>query len=152
MSNINALKYDQGFDKLPWHLFPYDAGEGVVRVLLYGKRKYTVCIDCNAKVYPNPRLDGDKSRDNCPKCESVNIANGAHNWRKGFDWIRLLDSQQRHLKFLMTGHDIDDESGLPHIDHLACTAMFLSEHQKFNLGKDNRFKYEQLVQTASTLV
>jgi hypothetical protein len=31
-------KCDQG--KLEWDLFPFDAAEGVVRVLMYGKKKY----------------------------------------------------------------------------------------------------------------
>ena len=31
---------------------------------------------------------------------------------------------QRHLAELMDGNEIDDESGLPHMGHLQCNAMF----------------------------
>ena len=61
-----------------------------------------------------------------------------HNWRKGFDWSRLLGAAMRHLIAFQSGEDIDPESGLPHIDHLACCVMFLSEHQKVKLGTDDR--------------
>lgn len=64
----------------------------------------------------------------------------AHNWRKGFNWTRLVAASFRHLAAIARGEDIDDESGLPHVDHLACCVAFLSEHQKLKLGKDNRFK------------
>ena len=33
-----GVKHDGG--KLPWHLFPWDAGAAVVRVLQFGARKY----------------------------------------------------------------------------------------------------------------
>lgn len=33
-----GVKYDQG--KLPWHLYPWDAAEDVVKVLDFGAKKY----------------------------------------------------------------------------------------------------------------
>ncbi len=40
MSNeISGVKHDQ--DKLPWELLPYDAVREVVKVLLFGKKKYS---------------------------------------------------------------------------------------------------------------
>jgi len=65
-----------------------------------------------------------------------------HNWRNGFKWSRLIGAAQRHLVAFMSGEDIDPESGLPHIDHLACCVMFLSEHQKVGLGTDDRHKVD----------
>jgi hypothetical protein len=135
-----ALKYDSGHDKLPWDLLPFCATEGALRVLLYGRRKYTFCGACNQKTYENPRLDGDPTTALCLKCGSDNLIDGAHNWRKGFDWTRLIAASFRHLTAFAKGHDIDDESGLPHVDHLLVCVMFLSEHMKLSYGYDNRYK------------
>jgi len=138
--DIPALKYDQGLEKLPWDLLPFDAVEGMLRVLLYGKRKYTVCKDCKARVYPNPRLDGDAPRDDCPKCGSTNIATGSHNWRKGFKWSRLVAAAYRHLKSVATQDMIDNESGEYHIHHLMCMVAFLAEHITSQLGENDLYK------------
>lgn len=53
-----------------------------------------------------------------------------HNWRKGFTWSRLLAALLRHTFAIMKGELIDKESGLPHIDHVGCCWMFLSNHMK----------------------
>lgn len=137
-----ALKYDQGHEKLPWDLLPIESVEGMLKVLLYGQRKYTVCGQCGAKVYPKPQLDGDPPREDCPKCKSEDIRTGSHNWRKGFTWTRLIAAAFRHLKAILQCEDIDPESGLPHVDHLMCMVAFLSGHQKCGYGKDDRWKPE----------
>lgn len=138
---IKALKYDQGNEKLPWDLTPWLAVEGMVRVLLYGKRKYSICSVCSAKIYPNPKLDGDPPRTDCPECGETKIRDGAHNWRNGFDWTRILAATQRHLLAIMMGEDIDSDSGELHVHHLMCCVAFLSEHQQLGLGTDDRQKY-----------
>ncbi len=135
---MTALKYDQS--KLPWDLLPFKATEGMLRVLKYGARKYTVCGACGGKVYTNPRLDGDTDTEQCPKCKSINLISGEHNWRKGFKWTRLIAASFRHLVAIAKGEDIDPESGLPHVDHLACCVAFLSEHHSDKLGQDDRYK------------
>lgn len=63
-----------------------------------------------------------------------------HNWRKGFNWTRLIAAAFRHLSAIARGEDVDSESGLPHVDHLACCVAFLSEHQQDSLGVDDRYK------------
>lgn len=45
------------------------------------------------------------------------------NW-KGLDKQRVLNALKRHLIALET-EEIDKESGLPHIDHIACNATML---------------------------
>ena len=152
---LNGLKYDSNADygeKLPWDLLPVEAVEGMLRVLEYGKRKYTICGDCvdenyqPTKIYPNPRLDGDPTRSDCPACGSKNVITGAHNWRKGFSWTRLIAAAFRHLKAILQGEDYDTGplgSGLPHVDHLMCMVAFLSAHQKCNYGEDDRWKPEE---------
>ncbi len=50
------------------------------------------------------------------------------NWKKGMDRRRLLESAQRHLAALMDGEDIDPETGLSHMGHVMCNAMFFNYH------------------------
>lgn len=64
----------------------------------------------------------------------------AHNWRKGMKWSRLIAAMLRHLFAIMRGENIDPESGLPHIDHLGCCWMFLSNYMKTQTGTDDRHK------------
>ena len=138
--SIPALKYDKGLDKLPWDLLPFKATEGMLRVLLYGARKYSVCRDCHSRIYPNPRIvDGDAPREDCPKCGSKSIESGQHNWRKGFKWTRLIAAAYRHLTAIATGEDIDHESGERHGSHLMCMVAFLLEHQLSGYGTDDRY-------------
>lgn len=54
----------------------------------------------------------------------------ARNWEKGLNYEETLGSALRHLLALLAGERIDPESGLPHIDHLQCNAMFLSHFMK----------------------
>ncbi len=146
-----ALKYDKGLDKLPWDLLPYKATDGMLRILLYGMRKYTTCNKCKSvdekgiegptRIYPKPRLiDGDVPRSDCPKCGSKDISSGAHNWRRGFTWTRLIAAAFRHLRAIAGGQDQDPESGEPHAAHLLCMVAFLLEHQIDGLGVDDRYK------------
>lgn len=62
-----------------------------------------------------------------------------HNWRKGFNWSRLLGAAIRHMFAWMRGEDKDPESGLSHLAHAGCCIMFLLEHEITGLGKDDRW-------------
>lgn len=67
------------------------------------------------------------------------MENGANkyernNWKKGFPSEKLTDSLLRHLMKFLNGEEFDEESGLPHIDHVLCNALFLSYH--YNGRKD----------------
>lgn len=48
------------------------------------------------------------------------------NWKKGLDKKEILESMVRHLTALMDGESHDKESGLHHIGHILCNAMFYS--------------------------
>lgn len=63
---------------------------------------------------------------------------GDHNWRRGFKWSRLLASTFRHLFAYMCREDVDPESGLPHIDHVATNVMFLQEFYRTRKDLDDR--------------
>lgn len=63
----------------------------------------------------------------------------AHNWRKGMIWSRLISALERHMCAFKDGEDIDPESGLPHVDHILCNAMFLSEAFRDMKHMDDRY-------------
>ena len=54
----------------------------------------------------------------------------AHGWREGIPNSRLVAALLRHTLAIMDGELIDPESGLPHIDHVGCNWMFLSNQMK----------------------
>lgn len=54
----------------------------------------------------------------------------AHNWRGGINNSRLLAAMLRHIFAIMRGEYIDPESNLPHVDHVGCCWMFLSNNMK----------------------
>jgi hypothetical protein len=64
----------------------------------------------------------------------------AHNWRRGISFSRLLGAILRHTFAIMRGEDTDPESGLPHVDHLGCSVMFLSWMMKNRKDLDDRYK------------
>lgn len=63
----------------------------------------------------------------------------AHNWRGGISYSRLIGAALRHLFAILRGEDIDSESNLPHVDHLGCCWMFLSNMMKTRKDLDDRF-------------
>lgn len=63
-----------------------------------------------------------------------------HNWRKGMKWGRTIGSLLRHTFKFMSGENIDPESKLPHVDHIACNAMFLCEYFRTKQDLDDRWK------------
>ncbi len=65
---------------------------------------------------------------------------GAHNWREGMDWSRVISSLLRHTVAFMDGEDIDSESGLPHVHLMGCNITFLQTYYEEGLGNDDRYK------------
>lgn len=62
------------------------------------------------------------------------------NWEKGMKWTRCIDSLERHLNAFKSGEDLDPESNLEHMAHLAVNAMFLIEYMKTYRQGDDRSK------------
>lgn len=58
------------------------------------------------------------------------------NWKKGMDDTALIDSMMRHLSKHLDGEFLDSETGLPHVDHALCNALFLSYHHNGRKGVD----------------
>lgn len=71
----------------------------------------------------------------------------AHNWRGGISYSRLIGAALRHLFAIMRGENTDPESGLPHVDHLGCCWMFLSNMMKTRKDMDDR-RYVAPIQAA----
>lgn len=50
------------------------------------------------------------------------------NWQKEMNLKEILESMQRHLAALMDGEEIDKESGISHMGHIQCNALFYNYH------------------------
>jgi hypothetical protein len=59
-----------------------------------------------------------------------------NNWKKGLPPREVLECMQRHLAALLDGEVNDPESGLPHIGHVQCNAMFYSYFTEVVGGKE----------------
>ncbi len=60
------------------------------------------------------------------------------NWKKGMDVTKILDSLLRHIAALRSGELTDPESGLSHIGHIQCNALFLGNVTKNTLDIDEK--------------
>jgi hypothetical protein len=96
-----GLKFDKG--KTRFDLYPLDAYEGCTKVLTFGAEKYT----------PN----GWKT-----------VPDGKNRYYAAL--IRHLNAQMKHVEEGGEGLALDEESGLPHLDHAQCCLVFLREVSK----------------------
>lgn len=64
---------------------------------------------------------------------------GAHNFRLGMEYSRILDALMRHTLAIVNGEDLDPESGLPHRAHARCCLSMLTYFQRNNVGTDDRY-------------
>ncbi len=61
-----------------------------------------------------------------------------NNWKKGLHTTEIIDSLLRHLFAYQRGEENDQESGISHIGHVLCNAMFLAHMMKFKPEMDDR--------------
>lgn len=68
----------------------------------------------------------------------------AWNWANGngLSWLETTNSLRRHLYAWIRGEDNDPETGLSHLAHLACNAIFLLYYMrnKTKYNRDDRVK------------
>ena len=64
------------------------------------------------------------------------------NWKKGLDKNEIIDSLLRHLTSYLSGAEYDEDSGLHHLDHVTCNALFLAD--QYN-GKRQEAAHQKLV-------
>lgn len=93
-----GIKHDQG--KLRYDLYPLDAYKGCTEVLTFGANKYT----------PNGWKTVPDARN-----------------RYYAALIRHLNAQKEYIDNGGKGLALDEESGLPHLDHAQCCLVFLRE-------------------------
>ena len=118
-----ALRYNQGKPK--WSLVHFQSLEPLVRVLEYGAHKYS--IFCNEL---GDEFKGSEIAPEQVKMWNLKIqSSGVENWKKGLDQKEILDSLTRHLFALISGEENDPESGLPHMGHIMCNALFYQYHK-----------------------
>lgn len=60
------------------------------------------------------------------------------NYLKGYDWSLSIDALHRHMLAFESGEDFDDESGMPHMAHVAWHALALVSFQMRGIGNDDR--------------
>ncbi len=63
-----------------------------------------------------------------------------NNWRRGMEYSKVVACLLRHLSQWVDGEDIDQESGLNHLDHIMANAAFLVEYNDYYPEGDDRFK------------
>lgn len=69
-----------------------------------------------------------------------------HNYKKGMPFTEVGDSMLRHAKkWLQQGEDLDSESGLNHLYHVACNVAFLIEYLETHPEMDDRYKPKKKV-------
>lgn len=60
------------------------------------------------------------------------------NWEKGMAYSRCYASLMRHLQSFWMGTDLDGESGLHHMAHVAWNALAILQYQLLRTGEDDR--------------
>jgi hypothetical protein len=94
----------------------------MIEVLEYGRHKYSTFKDDNGNLFKGSEITPQEVKDRNLSC----VYDARDNWKKGFDTSEVLESLQRHVAQLFDGEVIDKESGLHHIGHIMCNAMFYS--------------------------
>jgi len=65
----------------------------------------------------------------------------ARNWEKGISFTRLLGAVLRHTFAYMRGETHDPETGLSHMAHVMCEAMFIIHFEHTKPEMDDRPSY-----------
>lgn len=60
--------------------------------------------------------------------QSAEVKYPRNNWKKGRPVSDTIDSLLRHIMALQNGEHNDNESGMPHVDHIVANAVILSQN------------------------
>lgn len=71
-----------------------------------------------------------------------------YNWAKGISYHRVYSAMQRHLNAFWKGEENDPETGLSHLYHASCNAMFLCA---FEANKDKYKEFDDRWQEEKVL-
>lgn len=66
-----------------------------------------------------------------------------NNWMRGYSWSKTMAAMQRHMLAVARGEDIDPESGLLHVYHIAwhcATLSYYQTHDGYDQFDDRQFK------------
>lgn len=72
-----------------------------------------------------------------------------YNWKKGLPTTEICESMLRHIFAYLNGETVDPESGISHVGHIQCNAMFLGNMSKRNEW-DDREKKNQVILDGDT--
>lgn len=73
-----------------------------------------------------------------------------NGWRKGVEWTRTLSALKRHVAEFEKGITHDPETGLNHMAHAMCNAMFLVNWETTHPEKDDRYESDLRVVHTTT--
>ena len=62
--------------------------------------------------------------------EFGSVKYGWDNWKKGLPVNDVMDSLLRHAYAYASGEENDQESGISHLGHIVCNAMFIAYYKK----------------------
>ena len=119
-----SLRYNT--NKPKWSLMDYESMEDMLRVLAYGRHKYSTFRDESGVEHKGVDITPEQAAT--MEC----VYDGRDNWKNKTDMEVPIDSLQRHIAAIMKGEELDKESGLPHIAHVMANAMFYSYHSRKN--------------------
>lgn len=137
MQNIQKMEINRevGFryniGKPKWSLMHYKSMEPMIRVLEYGAHKYTLYEDEDGNIIKGSEVTQQEVIDRKLKVHLT----GKENWKKPLDLVEIMESMQRHVAAIMDGEEFDSESGISHMGHIQCNAMFYNYHKAKLNGK-----------------
>lgn len=76
------------------------------------------------------------------------LKHGRFSWR-GYPLATYIQAAERHLNALKRGNWEDEETGLPHMAHIACSCLFLIELEKHSPEQWEEWKKENCWNTKS---
>jgi len=59
-----------------------------------------------------------------------------YNWLEGIKYSKIIAAIKRHLLAVERNEDIDSESGLLHVDHIACNIAFLQTYMRHGVYQE----------------